>query len=100
MSKYVERLFVVAMLFYTTGALLPIITARLSRYSGLSTNGVEFLIQGAFYAVAFSYITIQWRNFVKGAWNAKWILALVLIAIASTAWSQDPLITLRRAAVL
>jgi O-antigen ligase len=100
MSKYVEKLFVVAMLFYTTGALLPIITARLSRYSGLSTNGVEFLIQGAFYALAFCYITVQWRNFVKSALNAKWILALVTIAIASTAWSQDPLITLRRAAVL
>jgi exopolysaccharide production protein ExoQ len=100
MSKYVEKLFVVAMLFYTTGALLPIITSRLSRYSGLSTSGVEFVIQGAFYAVALCYIAIQWRSVVKGAWNAKWILALVMIAIASTAWSQDPLITLRRAAVL
>jgi O-antigen ligase len=43
---------------------------------------------------------MRWRTVLEGARSAKWILALLMVAIASTAWSQDPMITLRRAAVL
>jgi exopolysaccharide production protein ExoQ len=100
MFKTIEKLFAVAMLFYMTGALLPIVTARLSRYSGLGPNAVEFAIQAALYAMVFCFIAMRWKTVLRGALNAKWILALVAVAIASTAWSQDPLITLRRAAVL
>ena len=53
-----------------------------------------------FYAVAFCFIAIRWRPVLRAAWNAKWILALVAIAVASSAWSQDPLFTLRRSIVL
>jgi exopolysaccharide production protein ExoQ len=100
MSKIIEKIFTVAMLFYTTGALLPFLTARLSGYSGLGPNAVVFAIQGVFYTVAFCFIAVRWRSVIQGAWNAKWILALLMVAFASTAWSQDPLFTLRRAAVL
>lgn len=100
MSKSLEKIFTVAMLFYTTGAFLPFLTARLSGYSGLGPNAVEFAIQGVFYGVAFCFIAVRWRSVIQGAWSAKWILVLLMVAFASTAWSQDPLITLRRAAVL
>jgi exopolysaccharide production protein ExoQ len=100
MSKILEKTFTVAMLFYTTGAFLPFLTARLSEYSGLGPNAVVFAIQGMFYAVVFCLIAVRWRSVYQGAWNAKWILALLMIAFASTAWSQDPMFTLRRAAVL
>ena len=43
---------------------------------------------------------VRWRTVLQSAWNAKWILALLLVAFASAAWSQDPTITVRRAAVL
>ena len=95
MSKTLEKTFAVVMLFYTTGAFLPFLTPRLSGYSGLSTNTVEFLIQSALYGVAFCFIAVRWRSVYQGAWNAKWILALLLVAFCSTAWSQDPAITLR-----
>jgi exopolysaccharide production protein ExoQ len=100
MFKFIEKPLIVAMLFYTTGALLPIVTPRLSRYSGLGLNAVEFAIQGALYAVVFCFIAMDWKAVLRGALNAKWILALVTVAIVSASWSQDPLITLRRAAVL
>jgi exopolysaccharide production protein ExoQ len=100
MSKILEKTFVVSMLFYTTGAFLPFLTPRLSRYSGFGSSAVNFAIQSAFYAVAFCFIGVRWRTVLQGAWNAKWILALLMVAFASTAWSQDPIITLRRAAVL
>jgi O-antigen ligase len=100
MSKILEKTFTVAMLFYTTGAFLPFLTARLSGYSGLGPNAVVFAIQGMFYAIAFCFIAARWQIVFQGAWNAKWILALLMIAFVSTAWSQDPMITLRRAAVL
>src|ERR1019366_881272 len=100
MFKFIEKPFIVAMLFYTTGALLPIVTARLSRYSGLGPNAVEFAIQGALYGIAFCFIAMRWKAVLRGAMNAKWILALVMVAIVSASWSQDPLITLRRSAVL
>jgi exopolysaccharide production protein ExoQ len=99
-SKILDKAFTVAMLFYTTGAFLPFLTPRLSRYSGLGSAQVEFAIQGLFYAVAFCFIALRWRSVFEGAWNAKWILALLTVAFVSTGWSQDPMITLRRAAVL
>jgi exopolysaccharide production protein ExoQ len=100
MSRILEKAFTVAMLFYTTFAFLPFLTHRLSGFSGLGPNGVAFTIQGAFYAVASCLIAARWRSVLQGAWHAKWILALLVVAVASTAWSQDPAFTLRRAAVL
>ena len=100
MFKSFEKTFTVAMLFYTTGAFLPFIMHRLSGYSGLSSNGVEFVIQGMSYAVVFCFIALRWRSVLQGAWHAKWILALLMVVVASSAWSQDATITLRRAVVL
>ena len=60
----------------------------------------SFVLQIAFYAVVFCFIAIRWRLVLRAAWNAKWILALVAIAVASSAWSQDPFFTLRRSIVL
>jgi O-antigen ligase len=100
MFRTLEKWFAVAMLFYTTGALLQIVTPRLSRYSGLGPNAAAFAIQAIVYAGAFYFIGVRRRSVLEAAWNAKWILALLLIAFASAAWSQDSMLTLRRAVVL
>jgi exopolysaccharide production protein ExoQ len=99
MIKILEKAFAVAMLFYMTEA-LPFLIVRLSVYSGLSGDAVAFAIQGVLYAVAFCFIAARWRSVFQGACNAKWIVALLMVAFASTAWSQDPMITLRRAVIL
>jgi O-antigen ligase len=100
MYRTFEKAFTIAMLFYLTGAFMPVVTDRLSGFSGFGASGTEFLIQAAFYSVALCFIGMNWRSVAEGAWSAKWILALLVVAFASTAWSEDPSITLRRAVVL
>ncbi len=100
MFKVLEKTFTVAMLFYTTGATLPYITARLNGQAGLGPSSIELIIQSVFYAGMFCFIAIRWRSVLNGACNAKWILALLMVAFISTTWSDDPAITLRRAIAL
>jgi exopolysaccharide production protein ExoQ len=100
MLKTIEKAFNVAMLFYTTGAVLSFVFGS-SDGSVRDEGSVPYLaLQLAFYAVAFCFIAMRWRLVLRGAMNASWILALVGIAIASSAWSQDPLFTFRRSLVL
>lgn len=88
------------MLFCTTGAVLSFVFGN-SDGTGRDEGGVPYLaIQIALYTVAFCFIAIRWREVLRAAWNVKWILALVALAVASSAWSQDPLFTLRRSGVL
>ena len=100
MLKFCEKLFVVAMLFYTTGAVLPFLAGSQSRYGRMEGNPFELALQLAFYAVAFWFMALHWRTVIHGALHAKWLILLLMIAIASTAWSQDPFFTLRRSIVL
>jgi len=98
--KLAEKIFAVAMLFYLTGALFPFLGGDQVGYVRLEGNLFDFAVQFAFYAVAFVFIVNHWRVVVEGVKSVKWIVVLLLIAIASTAWSQDPFFTLRRSIVL
>ncbi len=100
MLKQIEKVFTVLMLFYSTAAIFPFIAGETDEYARADGNLVAFAIQSAFYLVAFCFIAIHWRTVVRGAWNAKWILLLAFVTVASTAWSQHPLFTLRRSAVM
>jgi len=100
MLKLYEKTFVIAMLFYTTGAVFPFLAGYQSRYSRLEGNPLEFVLELVFYVGVFWFIALHWRTVVHGAMNVKWIIVLLLVAIASTAWSEDPLFTFRRSIVL
>ena len=100
MLKAIEKAFNVAMLFYTTGAVLSFVFGG-SDGTVRDEGSLPWLaLQLALYAVAFCFIAIRWRLVLRAARNATWILALVAIAVASSAWSQDPSFTLRRSIVL
>jgi exopolysaccharide production protein ExoQ len=100
MLKTIERIFNVVMLFWTTGAVLTFIFGN-SDGTVRDEGGLAYLaIQIALYVVAFCFIARRWSDFLRATWNVKWILALVSIAVVSSAWSQDPLFTLRRSIVL
>jgi exopolysaccharide production protein ExoQ len=100
MLRLIEKIFTVAMLFYTTGALLPLVLGGSSGISRVEGNPLALAVQMTFYSAAFCFIAIGWRNFVHAAWGAKWIITLSILAAASAAWSQDPGFTLRRSVVL
>ena len=100
MLKAIEKVFNVAMLFYMTSALLSFVFGDPGSAGRAEGNVPEFALQLAFYAVAFCFIAKHWRTVLRATWHAKWIVALVAIAVASSAWSHDPLFTLRRSIVL
>lgn len=100
MSKLTEKVFTVAMLFYLTDAVFPFIAGGEDRFARLQGNLFNFGLQAVLYACAFWFIANHRRTVFEGVKSAKWILILVGVAIASTAWSQDPLFTLRRSIVL
>ncbi len=95
MLKQIEKIFTVAMLFYCTVDLLPFIFGDTGDFARPEGNPLEFSVQAAFHVVAFCFIALHWRTVLRGAWKAKWILLLVAVAIASTVWSQHPLVTMQ-----
>ncbi len=100
MLKQIEKIFTVAMLLYCTVGLLPAITGDPGDTAQGGGNPLELPVQVAFYTVAFCFIVPHWRTVMRGAWKAKWILLLVLVAALSSVWSQSPLFTLRRSTVM
>jgi len=100
MPKLNEKIFVIAMLFYVTGAVLPFLADTQDRATRLEGDPFQFALQSIFYAGAFWFMAIHWRTVLNGAYHAKWIICLIVVAIASTMWSQDPAFTLRRTIVL
>jgi O-antigen ligase len=100
MLERIEKIFTIAMLFYATTAILPFILGDTGDAAQGDGDPIAFTIQAALYLLAFCFIALHWRTVIRGAWNAKWILLLILVAVASTGWSQQPLFTLRRSAVM
>ncbi|MFZ0962217.1 MAG: O-antigen ligase [Terriglobia bacterium] len=100
MLKQIEKIFTVAMLFYCTVNLLPFIAGDMGDFPRPEGNLLEFTVQAAFHVVAFCFIVLHWRTVLRGAWKARWILLLVAVAIASTVWSQHPLVTIRRSVLM
>ena len=100
MLKLVEKIFTVAMLFYTTGAVLPQLIGAGSGLSRVEGNPLALAVQLALYSAAFVFIVLGWRSFLHWTWGARWIVALSLVAVVSVLWSQDPSFTLRRSLVL
>jgi len=103
MFKLIEKLFVVLTLLYFTAAILPVLLepAVDPRFPQKPDgNPVELAIQTAFYFTAAIFVTFRWKRFFAGVRAAMPVMALVGLAVVSTAWSQDPAFTIRRSIVL
>lgn len=94
-----ELMFTVAMLLYTAGAIIAPLLGGNDPLD-FQTNPLSLGIKAAFYGIAFLFMLPQWRSLVRSAWENRWILALVAIAVASVAWSQFPSDTLTGSGVL
>ncbi len=96
MLRLAEKLFVCVMLFFMTGAFLPFI-------EGISTTApskYQILVQLPLYALTGGLTLLYRKTILASARGVKLLLALVLFALLSTAWSQLPLFTLRRSLIL
>jgi O-antigen ligase len=101
MLKRFERYFAVAMLFYLSGSILGFLFPD-SEFSLLRPESNKFLLamELGLYAITFLLIALHWKRFLNGLLAGKWVLALSVLAIVSTVWSNDPSITARRSLVL
>src|ERR687887_205934 len=101
MLKLLEECFAVVMLAYlsggTTGFWAGDSAFNLWR---LQDNPLLLGIQVVMYGVTVSFIVLHWRKFTSGVRAGGWVLALALLALASTLWSSDPPFTLRRSLVV
>jgi exopolysaccharide production protein ExoQ len=96
----VEKIFSVAMLFYITNAVMPFIMDQVDPSSPPQSKPIDLAVKATLYLAAFCFIAIRWPIMIESARNIKWIVVLLLIALASTAWSQDPSVTLWSSASL
>src|SRR6267154_1838372 len=101
MLKPFDRYFAVAMLLYLSGSILGFLFPD-SEFSMLRPESNMFLLamELGFYGIAFGLIALRWNRFVQGLLAGKWALAVSVLAVVSTIWSNDPSITARRSLVL
>lgn len=102
-ASRLETTCTIAMLFYTTGAVVPLVTGgadKLTPSSGLPPPPLALAIKLCIYAVALLLVARRWRMVVQGARRIQWILLPVLIAAVSILWSQAIPVTLRSVPVL
>ena len=98
-----ERMFVVAVLLLTSGALVPML--RLpdpegSPWAASTGNGLQQAIWLGVYLTALITVLPRWRTLLAAMAVNKWIPALMALALASTFWSTTPALTFRRAAAV
>lgn len=92
-----------AMLFYTTGAIVPLLTSspdQTAPTSGQPPTPLALAIKLVIYLVAMIAVARRLPAVLEQARRIKWILAPVLIAFISVVWTQDAPLTLRSVAVL
>jgi exopolysaccharide production protein ExoQ len=99
MLKAFEKLFVMAMIAYGCQAfvLLGDASPQLGPTKGTASG---LALQIFFHGVAAAFYVLHARKLLLGIRNTQWLMALVLYAFCSTAWSQDPNLTFRRSLIL
>lgn len=92
-----EKAFAIALLLFSSHAMDILFFSRPVQFTG---DGVVLSMQLAFYAVAGIIFLLHAADVRQGIVRVPWLVVLVLFALCSTVWSQDPGLTLRRSAVL
>ena len=100
MPTSAEKIFSVVMLLSVMGAVLPVIWGEGDYFSSAQMNLMHLAVTVSLYSAPFCFIAIHRRSVIQSARNIKWIVALLIVAIASVVWSQDPSLTLRRCVLL
>src|SRR5690349_21433724 len=100
MQRAIEKIFVVGMLLYTTAAFSPFIDGLNDPLTRPEGNLIAIGVQVGLYSMALYFIATRWQAFLQGALTVKWVGLLLAVAMVSSAWSQDPALTLRRSALL
>lgn len=86
------------MLIYTSGAVFPLFFGY--GESGSGTSSPAIALKATLNGLAIVLSAYYRRVVLQGMRNAFWIVALLLLALASTLWSQNPSLTLQATVLL
>jgi exopolysaccharide production protein ExoQ len=102
MLKTLEKLFAMAMLAYGCGAFALLLIGQWSDTQKMApemhTSGL--VAQIGFHVIAAFFYLVHAKKVTRAIVRTPWWIPLVLFAVCSTAWSQDPVLTFRRGLIL
>ncbi len=93
-----EKIFVVASIIGLAGAILP--TNNVEGQTSAAQNQFNVAVQLVIYPILLVLVLIHGKRILAAVRSVPWIVALCTFALASAAWSYEPLFTFRRALVL
>jgi exopolysaccharide production protein ExoQ len=98
MLKTFEKFYAVIGLLFLAGGLIP---SDITQGEQSPAYAHALIIgQLCVFAILAILASVHWRKMLPGVRSALWPMILISMAIASTAWSLDPMFTLRRAIIL
>lgn len=90
-----ERLFVVLVLLLSTGAFLNLLPQVAGRRAVAGHAGMQ-AVWATLYLGVFFLLFRHCKGFIRALASDRWLLALLILAFLSTAWSDDPSFTFKR----
>lgn len=98
MLKVIEKLFTVVMLVFASGALILLFNPM--NRVGPESDSAALAAQVTLHAIACCFYILHAKKVIAAVTRAPWWIAMVVLAMCSTAWSQDPFLTFRRSIIL
>ena len=98
MLKVIEKLFAVVMLVFASGALILLFNPM--NRVGPESDSAALATQLRLHAIASCFYILHAKKVVAAITRTPWWIAMVMLAMCSTAWSQDPFLTFRRSIIL
>src|SRR5277367_5132139 len=98
--KILEKGFVVFALLYMARGVIPVVAAQGDQSQLGEFNAISFTIQAFVFVILGVLVFVQRQSFLPGIANAGLLLYLCGLAIASAAWSSEPVFTFRRGILL
>src|SRR4029077_7976394 len=94
--KFWGDAFILAVLFLATGAFQSLVLDNSNPQAGADGSPLMKVLWAAVYSVVALRVISQYQRIMQVVRANKLLLSLVLFAILSTVWSEDPALTLRR----
>jgi exopolysaccharide production protein ExoQ len=98
--KPLEKAYIVFALLYMARGVIPVVAAQGDEGQLGDFNATAFVLQALVFAILGVLIFVSWESVRSGLRAAGPLLALCGLAIASAAWSSDPVFTFRRGILL
>jgi exopolysaccharide production protein ExoQ len=94
-----ERCFTFVLLLLSSGAFLSL-TVKTGEPPGASESLIGKIISSTVYIVIFVLLVRHCKGFLRAIWQERFLSLLLALAVCSTFWSDDPVVTFRRSLAL